>query len=222
MDSAVCLAEARLAGFEPFALSFRYGQRHEHELVCAGRVAQALGAVEHKIVAVDLAAIARSALTADIDVPKDRAAHQIGSGVPATYVPARNTVFLSLALAWAETLGAVDLFTGVNAVDYSGYPDCRPAFLEAFRQLADVATAAGAEGAAHFSVHAPLLRLSKAEIVKRALELDVDLSATHSCYDPIDGGDPDGSVLACGRCDACRLRLQGFADAGEIDPIAYA
>jgi len=219
MDSAVCLAEARLAGFEPFALSFDYGQRHKHELASAARVAKALGAREHKTVAIDLTAIGGSALTADIDVPKDRPAHHIGEGVPVTYVPARNTIFLAIALGWAETLGAVDLFTGVNAVDYSGYPDCRPVFLEAFRQLADVATAAGTEGGQRFSIHAPLLRLSKAEIVGRALELDVDLSLTHSCYDPLER---DGAVLACGRCDACRLRLQGFADAGEIDPIAYA
>jgi len=219
MDSAVCLAEARASGAQTYALSFRYGQRHDEELACAARVASALGAHEHRVVGLDLSAIGGSALTDAIEVPKDRPASQIGAGVPVTYVPARNTVFLAVALGWAETLGAQELYIGVNAVDYSGYPDCRPEFLTAFQQLANLATAAGAEEGKRFAVRAPLLRLSKADIVRRALELDVDLSLTHTCYDPLER---DGVVLACGRCDACRLRLQGFADAGEIDPIAYA
>ena len=225
MDSAVTLAEARAAGFEPFALSFRYGQRAGCELEAARRVAAALGAREHRIVDVDLGALGGSSLT-DPDhaggVPKDRDEAEIGTGVPSTYVPARNTVFLAVALGWAEVLGATDLFLGVNAVDYSGYPDCRPAFLRAFESLAGVATAAGAEGGARFRVHAPLLELSKAEIVLRAEALGVDLGLTHTCYDPqpasLDGGE---RPLACGRCDACRLRLRGFAEAGREDPIGY-
>jgi len=216
MDSAVVLAEARAAGFAPHALSFRYGQRHAIELDAAARVASAGGAVEHRVVDVDLSALGGSALTDDIDVPKDRADDEIGAGVPATYVPARNTVFLAVALGWAEVLGATDLFVGVNAVDYSGYPDCRPGFLRAFEALARQATAAGADGGAEYRVHAPLMELSKADIVRRAAELDVDLGLTHTCYDPAEGG------LACGRCDACILRLQGFRDADAEDPIPYA
>lgn len=216
MDSAVVLAEARAAGFAPHALSFRYGQRHAVELEAAARVAAAGGAVDHRVVDVDLSALGGSALTDDIDVPKDRADAEIGAGVPVTYVPARNTVFLAVALGWAEILGATDLFVGVNAVDYSGYPDCRPGFLRAFEALARQATAAGADGGAAYRVHAPLMELSKADIVRRAAELDVDLGLTHTCYDPAEGG------LACGRCDACVLRLQGFRDAGADDPIPYA
>lgn len=218
MDSAVALAEARAAGFGPHALSFRYGQRHAVELAAARRVAAAGGAVEHREVTVDLSAIKGSALTGEGAVPKDRAAREIGAGVPATYVPARNTVFLAVALGWAETLGARDLFLGVNAVDYSGYPDCRPAFLRAFEELAAVATAAGAECGERFQVHAPLLELSKADVVRRAEELGVDLALTVSCYDPAERA---GEVLACGRCDACLLRKKGFAEAGVRDPVPY-
>lgn len=219
MDSAVVLAEARDAGFDPYALSFDYGQRHRSELEAAARVAVALGARAHRTVAVDLRELGGSALTDDIDVPKGRDAGAIGGDVPATYVPARNTIFLSVALGWAEVLCARDLFVGVNAVDYSGYPDCRPEFLRAFERLAGVATAAGAEGGASFTVHAPLMELSKADIVRRAAELDVDLGLTHTCYDP--ARDLTGEILACGQCDACRLRLAGFRDAGATDPVRY-
>ena len=219
MDSAVTLAEARALGFETHALSFDYGQRHRIELAAARRVAVALGAADHRVVAIDLGAIGGSALTGDLAVPKDRAEEEIGCGVPATYVPARNTVFLAVALGLAETIGARDLFLGVNAIDYSGYPDCRPEFLRAFEALASVATAAGSERGTKFRVRAPLLALSKAEIVARAFELGVDLGLTHTCYDPLAR---DGAVLACGACDACRLRLKGFDEAGEEDPVAYA
>jgi len=219
MDSAVTLAEARAAGFETYALSFRYGQRFLCELEAARRVAEALGAREHRVVTVDLGTIGGSAVTGDADVPKDRDAESIGTGVPVTYVPARNTVFLAVALGWAEVLGAHDLYLGVNAVDYSGYPDCRPEFLEAFADLARVATAAGTEHGASFRVNAPLLELSKADIVRRAAELGVDLAATHTCYDPVQA--EDGGWLACGRCDACTLRLTGFREAGATDPIRY-
>ena len=224
MDSAVVLAEAFTAGFVPHALSFRYGQRHTVELRAAERVIaaqeQASGeAIPHRVVDLGLSSLGGSSLTEDLDVPKDRDAEAIGAGVPNTYVPARNTVFLSVALGWAEVLGATDLFCGVNAVDYSGYPDCRPEFLRAFEALANVATAAGAERGQRFRVHAPLLELSKADIVRRAAALNVDLGITHTCYDPVPNGD---HVLACGACDACLLRLAGFAEAGVPDPIAYA
>ena len=218
MDSAVTLAEAREAGFDTYALSVRYGQRHEVELEAAARVAAALGAVEHRIITVDLSGIGGSALTDDIDVPKDRPEAQIGEGVPVTYVPARNSIFLSVALGWAETLRARDIFCGVNAVDYSGYPDCRPAFLRAFEELAKVATVAGADGGASFRVNAPLLEMTKAEIVTRGAELAVDFGLTHTCYDPVID---EESVLACGRCDACTLRLAGFKEAESEDPISY-
>lgn len=218
MDSAVVVGEARARGFRVHALSFDYGQRHRHELDAAARVARALDAAEHRVVKVDLAAIGGSALTDAIDVPKDRAPSAIGSGVPVTYVPARNTIFLAIALGWAEVLDSRDLFIGVNAIDYSGYPDCRPEFLAAFEALAAVATSAGAERGARVKVHAPLSAMSKADIVRRARELHVDLGLTHTCYDPVVRG---GAVLACGRCDACVLRLKGFAEAGERDPIAY-
>ena len=219
MDSAVVLAEAVARGFDAYALSFRYGQRHEVELAAAARVASALGAADHRVVTVDLSALGGSALTDAIDVPKDRDDEEIGDGVPVTYVPARNTVFLAVALGWAEVLGATDLFVGVNAVDYSGYPDCRPEFLRAFESLAGLATAAGTEGDVSFTVHAPLMELSKAGIVRRAAELEVDLGLTHTCYDPVEH---DGEVLSCGRCDACILRLAGFREAGVEDPIPYA
>jgi len=219
MDSAVVLAEARARGFRPFALSFRYGQRHSMEIDAAGRVAEALGAEEHRVVDIDLSAIGGSALTGDVAVPKDRATEGMGDDIPVTYVPARNTLFLTVALGWAEIVGARDLFIGVNAVDYSGYPDCRPQFLRAFEELAQVATAAGAEEGARFRVVAPLLEMSKGDIVRRARELDVDLGMTHTCYDPAPG---EERPLACGRCDACLLRLKGFAEAGAVDPIPYA
>lgn len=219
MDSAVVLAEANAAGFAPHALSFRYGQRHDCELVAAERVVAASSVIEHRVVAIDLGAIGGSALTDEIEVPKDRAHEAIGEGVPATYVPARNTVFLAVALGWAEVLGAVDLFLGVNAVDYSGYPDCRPEFLRAFEALAKTATVAGADEGANYRIHAPLLELDKAGIVRRAAELGVDLGLTHTCYDPVIDGE---RVLACGRCDACVLRLKGFREAGVTDPVPYA
>lgn len=217
MDSAVVLAEARAAGFEPHALSFRYGQRHAVELAAARRVCESQGVSDHRIVDLDLRAVGGSALTADIDVPKDR--EDIGEGVPVTYVPARNTVFLSVALGLAETLDAADIFLGVNAVDYSGYPDCRPEFLKAFEALASVATAAGTERGVNYTLHAPLLELSKGGIVKRAAELDVDLGLTVSCYDP---SGTDEAPVSCGACDACVLRLKGFEEAAVTDPIRYA
>jgi 7-cyano-7-deazaguanine synthase len=209
MDSAVVLAIAREQGFEPYALSVRYGQRHTSELDAADRVSNALGAIAHKTVVVDLRSIGGSALTDDIDVPDAG-----GPGIPVTYVPARNTIMLSLALGWAEVLGAADLFCGVNAVDYSGYPDCRPEFIEAFERLANVATKAGVEGAG-LRIHAPLLTMSKADIVREGLRLGVDFAQTVSCY----RADADGR--ACGHCDACRLRADGFAAAGVPDPTRY-
>jgi 7-cyano-7-deazaguanine synthase len=214
MDSAVTLAMARAQGFACHALSVAYGQRHASELAAAARVAAMLGAVEHKTVAVDLRSIGGSALTADIAVPEHVDTHG-ENDIPVTYVPARNTIMLSIALGWAETLGANDLFCGVNAVDYSGYPDCRPAFIEAFERLANLATKAGAEGQA-LHVHAPLIELSKAHIVREGVRLGVDFSATVSCY----RADTEGR--ACGHCDACVLRARGFADAGVADPTHYA
>jgi 7-cyano-7-deazaguanine synthase len=215
MDSATVLAIARREGFACHALTFDYGQRHRAELAAARRVAQALGAAEHRTIRLDLSAAAwfgRSALTDRIEVPKSPP----GAGVPVTYVPARNTIFLSVALAYAEVTGAFDVFIGVSAVDSAGYPDCRPAFVEAFERLANVATAAGAEGRGRFRIHAPLMDMSKARIVRAGLELGVDYGLTHSCYDPSAEG------VACGCCAACRLRLRGFADAGAIDPLPYA
>ncbi len=209
MDSAVVLAIAREQGFAVHALSVSYGQRHTSELEAAGRVSAMLGALEHKTVQVDLRAFGGSALTDNIEVPEAG-----GAGIPVTYVPARNTIMLSLALGWAEVLGASDLFCGVNAVDYSGYPDCRPEFIEAFERLANVATKAGVEGAG-IRVHAPLLRMGKADIVREGLRLGVDFAATVSCY----RADLDGR--ACGHCDACRLRADGFAAAGVADPTRY-
>lgn len=222
MDSAVVLAEARQQGFAAHALSFRYGQRHAVELEAAARVAEAVGAVDHRVVTVDLSTLGGSALTDDLEVPKSRAREDIGAGVPITYVPARNAVFLAVALGWAEVLGATDLFVGVNAVDYSGYPDCRPAFLRAFEELARTATAAGAERGERFRVHAPLMELSKAGIVRRGLELGVDFGLTHTCYDPVPPEPAGGPHRACGRCDACHLRLEGFREAGCADPVPYA
>ncbi len=215
LDSATALAIARRDGFRVHALSFDYGQRHRQELAAAAHVARALGAAAHKVVAVDLRAIGGSALTDDLAVPQDRPADEMARGIPITYVPARNTVFLAVALGWAETLGAFDLFVGVNALDYSGYPDCRPEYLEAFERLANLATKAGVEGAGRFRIHAPLLRMTKAEIIRTGLGLGVDYGLTHSCYDPDPAGD------ACGRCDSCALRLKGFREAGAADPVRY-
>ena len=215
MDSAVVLAIAREQGFACHALSVAYGQRHTSELEAAGRVAAALGAVEHKTVVVDLRSIGGSALTdAAIDVPLDNDGHVIGADIPVTYVPARNTIMLSVALGWAEVLGAADIFCGVNAVDYSGYPDCRPEFVEAFERLANLATKAGVEGAG-LRVHAPLQHLGKDAIVREGLRLGVDFSATVSCYNA------DAAGRACGHCDACRLRADGFVTAGVADPTRY-
>ena len=210
MDSAVVVAIAREQGFAVHALSVRYGQRHTSELDAAARVAQSLGAVAHKTVHVDLRSIGGSALTDDIDVPEAG-----GPGIPVTYVPARNTIMLSIARGWAEMLGASDIFCGVNAVDYSGYPDCRPEFIEAFEKLANLATKAGVEGAG-LRIQAPLLHMSKADIVREGVRLGVDFAQTVSCYQA------DGQARACGHCDACRLRAAGFADAGVPDPTHYA
>jgi 7-cyano-7-deazaguanine synthase len=216
LDSATTLAIARAEGYECHALSFDYGQRHVCELQSAKKVAAALGAAQHLTLRLDLRAIGGSALTADIDVPKGRSDEAMGTGIPVTYVPARNTIFLSHALAWAEVLGAEDVFIGVNALDYSGYPDCRPEFTEAFEKLANLATQAGVEGKSRFRVHTPLIELSKAQIVARAYELNVDLSLTWSCYAP----EPDGR--ACGLCDSCLLRKKGFAEARLPDPVPSA
>ncbi len=215
LDSATCLAWARQRGFESYALSFDYGQRHRLELTAAARVAKALGAAQHITARIDLRLFGGSALTADIDVPKHRSVAEMGQGVPLTYVPARNTIFLSYALAWAETLEASDVVIGVNAVDYSGYPDCRPEYIEAFERMANLATKAGVEGRQHLKIHTPLIELSKAAIIGLARSLEVDLSLTHSCYDP----SPTGQ--SCGACDSCLLRLKGFAEAGLKDPLSY-
>ena len=214
LDSATCLAVARAEGFACHALSFDYGQRHAPELEAARRVARALGAVEHKVVRLDLRTFGGSALTDDIDVPHPGSVEAIGRDIPVTYVPARNTIFLSFGLAWAEVLGAADLFIGANALDYSGYPDCRPEFLEAFERVANLGTKAGVEGR-RFRIHAPLLRLTKAQIIRRGMELGVDYALTLSCYDPDSGG------RACGHCDSCLLRKKGFAEAGVPDPTPY-
>lgn len=211
LDSTTCLAIARADGFEPYAMSFAYGQRHGAELKTAKENAGAMGAAEHLLVEIDLRKIGGSALTAEIDVPKEG----VGSDIPVTYVPARNTIFLSFALGWAEVLGAFDIFIGVNALDYSGYPDCRPEYIAAFESLANLATKAAVEGAGRYRIHTPLIHLTKAEIIGKGLALGVDYARTHSCYDPT----PEG--LACGRCDSCRLRLKGFAEAGVADPVRY-
>ncbi len=215
LDSATVLAMACGDGYSVHALSFDYGQRHRFELESATAVAAAQGVCQHVVVPLDLRAFGGSALTDEIEVPKDRSESEMGEGIPVTYVPARNTIFLSVALGWAETLGASDLFVGVNAVDYSGYPDCRPEFIESFTELANLATRAGVEGSVRFEVHAPLIAMTKSEIISKGLELGVDYSLTHSCYDPDEAG------RSCGRCDSCRLRLKGFADAGLGDPATY-
>jgi len=213
LDSTTTLAIAKAEGFTPYALSYRYGQRHGVELESAKRVAEALGVAEHVIADIDLRRFGGSALTADIAVPKSRSLETMGEGIPVTYVPARNTVFLSFALAWAETLGASDIFIGVNALDYSGYPDCRPEYIAAFESLANLATRAGVEGRQRFRIHAPLIRLTKAEIIRQGQALAVDYALTSSCYDPGPGGKP------CGQCDSCQLRAKGFAEAGVPDPL---
>ena len=215
LDSATILAIAAKAGYELYAMSFDYGQRHRFELEAAARVCAAARVKRHITVPLDLRAFGGSALTDSIAVPKDRSESEMSTGIPITYVPARNTIFLSVALGWAEVLGAFDLFIGVNAVDYSGYPDCRPEFIQAFQNLANLATKSGVEGEAAWTIHAPLVSLSKAEIIRQGLQLGVDYSLTHSCYDP----DPQGR--SCGHCDSCQLRLQGFAAAGLKDPIHY-
>lgn len=215
LDSATSLACARRDGFITYALSFDYGQRHKIELEAAGRVARALGAERHEVTRIDLRLFGGSALTSELEVPKGRDTSEMADGIPITYVPARNTIFLSFALAWAEVLGASDIYLGVNAVDYSGYPDCRPEYIDAFRKMANLATKAGVEGEMDLRIHTPLIALSKAEIIKLGVSLGVDYALTHSCYDPDDKGRP------CGRCDSCLLRLAGFNEAGLVDPLGY-
>ena len=215
LDSTTVLAIAKHEGFAPYALSFRYGQRHEAELQAAERVANVIGVEQHLVAGVDLSLFGGSALTDDIQVPKRRSETELAEGIPVTYVPARNTVFLSLALAWAEVLEAQDVFVGVNALDYSGYPDCRPEYIEAFEAMANLATKAAVEGRQHLRVHAPLMQLTKEGIICRGLDLGIDYSLTHSCYDPDEQG------LACGLCDSCQLRQKGFREAGVPDPTVY-
>lgn len=216
LDSTTCLAVAKRQGFVPYALSFAYGQRHSVEIEAAKRVAAAMGAAAHMVLPLPLGQIGGSALTADIPVPKDRSKDAMEHGIPITYVPARNTIFLSLALGWAEVLGAADIFIGVNALDYSGYPDCRPAFVAAFEAMANLAVKEAVEGRLRIRIRTPLLRLSKAAIIRLGTKLGVDYGITHSCYDPT----PEG--LACGRCDSCLLRRKGFEEAGVPDPTLYA
>ncbi|MDO4584679.1 MAG: 7-cyano-7-deazaguanine synthase QueC [Planctomycetia bacterium] len=216
LDSTTTAAIARSRGFELYALTVSYGQRHRWELEAARRVAEAMGVVRHEFLDVDLGRFGGSALTCEeMAVPHGRDEAEMGSDIPVTYVPARNTVLLSLALAYAETVGAADIFLGVNHIDYSGYPDCRPAFLEAFEKMANLGTKAGVEGTLKLKIHAPLLTMSKGEIIRRGLELGVDYSLTHTCYDP------DAEGRSCGECDACLLRLQGFREAGVADPVEY-
>jgi 7-cyano-7-deazaguanine synthase len=216
LDSATCLAQALRLGYECYALTFDYGQRHRVELRAAARITRALGATEHRIINLDLRAIGGSALTSGIAVPKHRSGEELRRGIPVTYVPARNTIFLSCALAWAEILEASSIFIGVNAVDYSGYPDCRPEYIEAFERMANLATKAAVEGRTHVRVHAPLIELTKAEIIRLGASLGLDFGLTHSCYDPREDGRP------CGACDSCLLRRKGFAEAGIQDPLESA
>ena len=213
LDSTTVLAIAREQGFEPYALSFRYGQRHIQELAAAEAVAKSQGAAKHVVAQIDLREFGGSALTADIAVPKGRSAADMSHGIPITYVPARNTVFLSFALAWAETLGASDIFIGVNALDYSGYPDCRPEYIAAYETMANLATKAGVEGTQKLKIHTPLISLTKAQIVQEGIRLGVNYAETSSCYDPSEEGKP------CGECDSCVLRAKGFAEAGIKDPL---
>jgi 7-cyano-7-deazaguanine synthase len=216
LDSATALAVAQRDGYEAYALSFDYGQRHDFELESARRVASAAHVRQHLVFPLNLRSFGGSALTADLAVPKDRAEAEMSHGIPVTYVPARNTIFLSIALGWAESLGISDIFIGVNVLDYSGYPDCRPEYLRAFEQMANLGTKAGVEGKSTWRIHAPLIQMTKAEIIRTGTELGVDYSLTHSCYDPDSAGRP------CGRCDSCRLRLKGFAEAGLTDPLDYS
>jgi 7-cyano-7-deazaguanine synthase len=215
LDSTTAHAVARSRGFDVYALSVDYGQRHRIELERAAQVAKALGAIEHRVIGLDLRAIGGSALTADVALPRDRSADDMAHGIPATYVPARNTILLGLALGYAETVRAFDIFIGANVLDYSGYPDCRPEFLSAFESLANLATKAGVEGAGRFRIHSPLLKMTKAEIIREGTRLGVDYALTLSCYDP------DSAGRACGRCDSCLLRKKGFAEAGVTDPTRY-
>ena len=216
LDSTTCLAIAENEGFDCYAMSFRYGQRHAVELAAAERVAETMGVSDHLVVDIDLRMIGGSALTDAIDVPKADSVDQIGGDIPVTYVPARNTLFLSFALGWAEVLGADDIFIGVNALDYSGYPDCRPEFIEAYEKMANLATKAGTQDSRKLTIHTPLIALTKAEIIRKGASLGVDYALTHSCYDPTEEGKP------CGRCDSCLLRKKGFAEAGLEDPLEYA
>ena len=216
MDSATCLAIAIDNGFSPYALSFRYGQRHEFELNSAKAVSKSMGIKEHVILDIDLRAFGGSALTDDIEVPKDRDEVDITNEIPVTYVPARNTIFLSFGLAYAETLEANDIFIGVNALDYSGYPDCRPEYIASFQKLANLATKSGVEGESPINIHTPLIDLTKSQIIKKGLSLDVNYGLTHSCYDP------DQNGYSCGHCDACQLRIRGFEEAGLSDPLKYS
>ena len=216
LDSATVLAIAQEQGYAAFAISFRYGQRHAIELECARAIAKAMKVAGHLIVDFDLRAIGGSALTDNMEIPQDRSPDEIARNIPVTYVPARNTIFLSFALGWAEVLGSGEIFIGVNALDYSGYPDCRPEYIEAFERMANLATKAAVEGKRRLRIQTPLIAMSKAEIITTGLRLGVDYSLTHSCYDP------GPSRLACGRCDSCLLRLKGFADAGVRDPLSYA
>jgi 7-cyano-7-deazaguanine synthase len=215
LDSTTTLAIAKAEGFSPYALTFRYGQRHQAEIEAAKRIAFQAGVEQHVVAEIDLRIFGGSALTSALAVPKGRSASEMSQGVPVTYVPARNTVFLSFALAWAELVGAQDVFIGVNAIDYSGYPDCRPEYIRAYEVMANLATKAGVEDGQHLSIHTPLISLTKAEIILRGLELGVDYAVTRTCYDP------DASGAACGECDACQLRLKGFAKAGAVDPAPY-
>ncbi len=215
LDSTTALAIAKSEGYEVFALSFSYGQRHRWELESAARIARTFGVAQHRVATIDLRAFGGSALTDDISVPKGRQLDEMSHGIPITYVPARNTIFLSFALAWAEVLGCSDIFIGVNALDYSGYPDCRPEFIAAFERMANLATKAGVEGRQILNIHTPLISLSKAEIIRRGIELGVDYGLTSSCYDPSPSGQP------CGQCDSCLLRQKGFRENGTTDPLSY-
>ena len=216
LDSTTVLAIAKAEGYETYALSFSYGQRHSWELECARKIASNAGVKDHRVAQIDLRVFGGSALTADISVPKGRSLEEMSDKIPVTYVPARNTIFLSFALAWAEVLKSSDIFVGVNALDYSGYPDCRPEFIEAFERLANLATKAGVEGQQNLKIHTPLISLSKAEIVRKGLELGIDYSLTSSCYDPSPSGEP------CGACDSCLLRQKGFRENGVTDPLKYS
>jgi 7-cyano-7-deazaguanine synthase len=215
LDSSTCLGVARRDGFDCYALSFDYGQRHRVELEAAAQIARRMGAIEHRTIRIDLRAFGGSALTANIDVPKHHSLDELGTAIPITYVPARNTIFLSFAMAWAEVLSCSDIFIGVNAIDYSGYPDCRPEFTQAFEHMANLATKSGVEGRTHLKIHTPLKDLNKADIVRLAVQCGVEFALTHSCYDPDETGRP------CGQCDSCLLRKKGFEEAGVFDPLPY-